>query len=133
MEGINMADIFKVVKIIDAYSIVINGGSNDKLNLGDKLEIFVKGEEVIDLDTKESLGTLDYIKARIEITTILPKMSVCKDIKEEYPYSAIRDTINSMGQTVKKVQQLNVDSMDISGIEEKDIKIKIGDLVRKSV
>ncbi len=126
-----MENNIKVVKIIDSYSIVINVGSDKDFKLGDELEIFEKGEVVIDPDTGESLGTLDYIKARVKITTILPKMSICKDIRQVN--NMAKALANFSTFNIKEAQTLNVDSLDISGgFENVDKKIKIGDFVRKS-
>lgn len=124
-----MGETFKVIKIINAYSIVINGGSNNELHLGDEMEVFVKGEEILDPDTNESLGTLDYIKSRIEIATLLPKMSICKNYKVSAFIITLADSLSK-----KTEQALNIDSTEISGEYFTDsTKIKIGDTVRKLV
>ena len=126
-----MEGIYKIIKIIDAYSIVINGGSNDDLILGTQLEIFAKGEEIIDPDTKESLGTLDLVKERIEITTILPKMSICKNIEEKQNSFAV---LLAGAQKTYEAKQLYIDSTEISGGFENIVKkIKVGDLVRRAL
>ena len=54
----------KIAKIISTKQIVVNAGSNDGLEVGDKLEIIDKfgDEPIVDPDTGESLGTLDLIK-----------------------------------------------------------------------
>ncbi len=41
-------ETFKVVKIINEYSIVINAGSEQSLQLNDELEIFTPGKPVFD-------------------------------------------------------------------------------------
>lgn len=122
---------WKIVKIIDDYTVVINGGKNDDLANDDELIIFSPGEKVIDPDTGLSLGTLDSIKANIYIENALDLMSVCKSselvttieplVKFENPFSS---------KEVEKLMPLNVDPKQITGGLNTS-KIVIGDLVRK--
>lgn len=120
--------VYRVVKIIDEYRLVVNSGTEDGIKVNDELEIFVPGKPIIDPETKEDLGTLDYIKARLVVADVFPKMCVCVNAKEE---STIPFSVYS---SLFKTQRLplNVDVEEISGGYEKvDSKIKIGDLVRK--
>ena len=65
-----MNEVFKIVRIVNDRNIVINAGNDQGLKEGDILEVFVPGEEIIDIDTGESLGTLDIIKAKLEIKNV---------------------------------------------------------------
>ena len=51
----------KVIKVIDDYTLVINKGAQDGVTMGDRFLIYHLGEEMIDPDTKESLGVLEII------------------------------------------------------------------------
>ena len=120
--------VFKIIKIIDEYRVVINAGSNDSINTSDKFEIYVEGNEVFDPDTNELLGTLDYVKAKVEAVDIFPKMSICRNT--EYT----EKNLLGVNFTVQKLSPLNVETKDISGgFEDINKKIKVGDLVRKSL
>ncbi|PYZ94916.1 hypothetical protein CR194_05175 [Salipaludibacillus keqinensis] len=77
-----MRDEFKVIKILEQDSIVINGGLNNGLTFGQEVEIFVPGDEIIDIDSEEVLGTLDFIKERLELTEVYEKFSVCEKYEE---------------------------------------------------
>ncbi|WP_236897049.1 hypothetical protein [Clostridium beijerinckii] len=121
---------YKVIKIISDYEIVINAGSNAKLEKGTSLDIFVAGEEVFDPETDESLGTLDTVKATVEVDTVYPKMALCKNI--EYSTRTMLEAISN-GIDMKKAKRLNVDSSEISGGLSDDLVIRVGDLVRKSL
>lgn len=124
-----MDKTWRVVKIISDYEIVINGGSEDNLKKGDKLEIFVEGEEMIDPISKESLGTLDGIKAYISIVDLFEKMSICKNIVTKISNIAV----SLANFETQRSERLKVDPTQISGpIDEYDKIIRIGDLVRKS-
>ncbi len=119
---------YRIVKIVDPYTVVINAGSASSLHADDVLEIFVPGSEVKDPETGEILGTLDFIKGRIKVKSIMEKMTICQSaiIKTESLFD-----IGSFKTAI--TERLNIDSSDISGgYEEVDAKIKVGDLVRKA-
>lgn len=122
-----MNETYKVIKIINEYKLVINAGKNRFIKQGDTLEIFVPGEEIFDPETKESLGSLDFIKAYLVVKDVFDKMCVCENkiINSSLPALSITEIFNQPAR-------LNVDSLDISGGLSGDSKIKIGDLVRKS-
>lgn len=123
-----MNKTFRIVKIIDLYKVVVNAGEQD-VDYKTVLEIFESGEEVIDPETNKSLGILDYIKARLKITAIFPKMCVCENFQRDTPVDKALSTFSS-AFTIKS--DLNVDSEEISGgYDESDKKIKVGDKVRK--
>jgi hypothetical protein len=128
-------EIFKVVKIISEYSVVINAGSEQGLKLNDELEIFIPGNPVIDPDTGEELGTLDLIKAYIEVTDVFEKMSICKNINTvQKGFLESINTLNALTFTRTERVRLNVDSSQISNdFSDLDSQIRIGDLVRKKL
>lgn len=72
--------IFRVIEILDPTRILINGGSSQGLVEGDILEIFETGEKIKDPQTGEILGTLDFIKDKVEVVTTYEKFSLCKKI-----------------------------------------------------
>lgn len=123
-----MSDNYKIVKIIDEYAVVVNAGSNSFIKENDTLEVYQPGQEVTDPETGESLGTLDFVKAKLRVTDVFPKMCVCENRERE------RKSIISIAQsfTYEEKLPLNVQTTDISGgYEGIDRKIKVGDLVRK--
>ena len=69
----------KVAKILGRGEIVINRGRGHGVRQGMLFEIFApEGEEVWDPDTGETLGTVEDIKARAEITEVKDKLSVAR-------------------------------------------------------
>lgn len=116
----------KVIKIIDDKTLVINAGRENGIETGNDIEIYQPGNEIIDPDTNKSLGTLDYIKAELEVVNVYPKMSVCKDVRTKtYPFASVLNLTQTYTET------LNINPEDISGgFEDVDKKIRIGDLAR---
>lgn len=129
MEEIVMTRKYKIAKIIDEYRVVVNAGSNDFIKDDDFLEVYQPGQEVSDPDTGESLGTLDFVKAKLRVVDVFPKMCVCenRDTQQKSLFSNI-----SQNFFYEETLPLNVQTTDISGgYEGIDKKIKVGDLVRK--
>ncbi|MFR3181725.1 hypothetical protein [Dysosmobacter welbionis] len=129
MEEIVMTRKYKIAKIIDEYQVVVNAGSNDLIHDDDCLEVYQPGQEVTDPDTGESLGTLDFVKAKLRVVNVFPKMCVCENRETEQKsfFSNI-----SQGLFFEETLPMNVQTTDISGgYEGIDKKIKVGDLVRK--
>lgn len=119
--------MFKVIKIISDKRIVINAGKND-VQTGDILRVIEKNsEEIVDPDTNEVLGTLDYIKATITVEYVYEHMSICKNYETK--------TVNALDpfETLRQrevTSPLNVNLSQITGGYNIDNKlIEIGDLV----
>lgn len=119
--------MFKVIKIISDKRIVINAGKNE-VQTGDILRVIEKNsEEIVDPDTNEALGTLDYIKATITVEYVYEHMSICKNYETK--------TVNALDpfETLRQrevTSPLNVNLSQITGGYNIDNKlIEIGDLV----
>lgn len=128
MAIIKVHKILKVAKIIDEYTIVINGGSESGICVGDLFEIYSPGVSVNDPDTGESLGNIDFIKAKIVAKDVFPKMSICTS------QAAISSIVSSLSAAMLgRPAELNVAAEDISGgYDDSDAEIRVGDLVRKT-
>lgn len=117
----------KIVKIIDSQKLVINAGLSDGISRGQKLIVFDPGEEVIDPETGESLGTLDTIKCYLNVSDVFDKMAICVNA------ATMSDNLNFAGILLNGMNEpkpLPVDAEDISGGLQPRTRIKIGDLVR---
>ena len=119
--------MFKVIKIISDKRIVINAGKNE-VQTGDILRVIEKNsEEIVDPDTNEVLGTLDYIKATITVEYVYEHMSICKNY-ETKTVNAL-DPFETLRQRVV-TSPLNVNLSQVTGGYNIDNKlIEIGDLV----
>ena len=134
-----MQEIFKIVKIISEFRVVVNAGKGD-VKEGSVLEVFEEGSEVKDPDTGDSLGTLDYIKAKLLVEDVFPQMCVCRNYYTRKVPSGIAASLASIGAisdsftTKEEIKELHVDAKEISGgFEDFDRDIHIGDKVRKSL
>lgn len=122
----------KIAKIISTTELVINAGSKQNINVGDKFQIIDKvgSEPVMDPDTGENLGTLDIIKGMVEVTTVYPNMSI---VQSERTINPLLQAPMEVAQSLSPYQvrkDLNVDKTQITGgaPENENAPIKIGDV-----
>jgi hypothetical protein len=69
----------KVAKILGKGEIVLNRGHEHGVSQGMMFEIFApEGEEVWDPDTGETLGTVEDVKAKAEVTEVKDRLAVAR-------------------------------------------------------
>lgn len=77
----------KVAKILGNREIVINRGRTGGVRQGMIFEIFAaEGEEVWDPDTGETLGTVEDVKAKAEVTEVQERLSIARLLTPESPF-----------------------------------------------
>ena len=76
------SDLPRVVQVIDDYELVINKGTVDGIQNGDRFLIFAIGEEIFDPQTQESLGFLETVRGRTTVVHTQAKMSTLRSITE---------------------------------------------------
>ena len=82
----------KVAKILGNNEIVINRGRGEGVRQGMLFEIFApEGEEVWDPDTGETLGTVEDVKAKAEVTEVKDRLSVARLQGAETPFAGMGD------------------------------------------
>jgi hypothetical protein len=72
------------MKIVKRTSdqVILNRGQDGGLKIGDVLQVFSAGEELIDPDTGESLGSSEEYIGELKVTRINPKITFAQIIKE---------------------------------------------------
>ena len=124
LKSLNLKEdiIGEVVRILSNKELVINLGYNDGVKLDDEVIIYEVGEEVSNVDGV-MIGTLDYIKAKLVVTTVYANLSIC-----EYP----KENMTTFEKSVASISKsLNVDKNEIEPYKKNhsDI-IRIGDNVK---
>lgn len=128
---------FKIAKIIDTTTIVINGGSSAGVKVGQSYQIIGEnsGEIVTDPDTGKEIGRLDDIKGTVNITKVYPNMAVASTsaLHESVRLSVPQINTGILGigamSGILRGEELNVDRTQISGGFESNTPVKIGDTV----
>lgn len=87
----------KVVSVLNDYKVAINAGSNQGIKIGQKFLIYsLSDQEIIDPDTKDSLGFLEIVKGTGKVIHVQEKMCTIesseykvlpKTIRRKYPKS----------------------------------------------
>jgi curli biogenesis system outer membrane secretion channel CsgG len=99
----NIYPLRVVGKSIERGTLILNQGGKT-LAIGDKLEVMSLGEQVIDPYNGESLGQQENVIATIEVTSVLPKMSIAKVITG----------------SIESINNLDIVRRVVDGIEHKD-------------
>ncbi len=74
----------KVATILNSRELVINIGEKDGVTLDMKFEVLdPKGEDVIDPDTKEILGSVSIPKVRVKVAQVQEYLSVTRTYKKQ--------------------------------------------------
>lgn len=117
---------YKVIEILNSKELIINYGSSQGAKKGKEVRISIKGEPVIDPETKEQIGTLDIIKGELEIYQTYPNFSICRSVQR-------RDR-NILGSPFIKSEifydSLNVNNEDMTHRLPANVPpIKVGDKI----
>lgn len=119
---------YKVIEIMNEKEIIINYGRMDGAEEKDIIRIYAKGKTVADPDTGEDLGTLDIIKADLEIYIAYEKFSVCRSVvrKKSNILNPISDVLFTSTSTEYKPIDVDTSAMT-NNKTEKGGKILVGD------
>jgi hypothetical protein len=140
----------KVAKILGNSEIVINRGKGEGVRRGMLFEIFTpEGEEVWDPDTGETLGTVEDVKAKAEVTEVKDRLAVARlQNAQETPFGAV--DIGEMQENLQRMfGQMFGEDVQVRGFgaaqndEDPDLesmlggplqdlsKVQVGDAVRE--
>jgi len=95
--AVHVADVIFPVKVLVKRDseVTINRGEGAGVAVGDVFNVFALGQELIDTDTKESLGREEVKVGKVKITEVDPKMSKAQ---------VLEDTGIDKGAILRKVQ-----------------------------
>jgi hypothetical protein len=139
----------KVAKILGNSEIVVNRGSGQGVRRGMLFEFFApEGEEVWDPDTGETLGTVEDVKAKAEVTEVKERLAVARiQNVQETPFGAV--DIGEMQENLQRMfGQMFGDDVQVRGFgttqgDDQDLesmlggplqdlsKVQVGDAVRE--
>lgn len=131
-----MSKIYKIVQILNEYDVVINAGFAEGIKTGQLFQIYNRGEEVFDPDTKLSLGTRDNIKAEVRAVEVSEHVTVCRNnsstpILSKYLATEHEQLLLGLKAiTGRTPTPLMIDPAQVSVTLSHDKVVKLGDLVR---
>lgn len=121
----------KVAQVKDTLRVVINKGYEHGVEEGMRFVIYQIGDEILDPDTKESLGFFEHVKAKIKVEHVAGKYSIAiSDEVRTEGSTMLAQSLSMFGKT-RRVE-LPLDEETQSQLKENDISnIHIGDLVKE--
>lgn len=123
-------DGYKVIKILSENEILINYGIENGAKVGRKIRIYSIGEEITDPDTGYLLGTLDTVKAELEIYQVYDSFSICRNIQREKRNILTPFAANFINESIS-YEKINVNKSDISPVNmPENSPVSVGDLVK---
>lgn len=116
----------EIIRIIDAYTIIINAGYN-RLKVGDTVQVYLMGEPLYNLDGS-FLCNYEFIKDELDVIQTEELYSVCqkhKTIEQKFtlPLSPILDTFYQR-------ESLKLDEGVVQKMPKYDKTVSIGDYVK---
>lgn len=72
-----------ILNINNKTTIVINKGYEDGVKEQMQFMIYERGKEIHDPDSEESLGYLEYVKAKVKVTMVNQKLSMAESSETE--------------------------------------------------
>lgn len=128
MEDNKRIESYKLAKIIDDYTVVVNKGSKDSVKTSQRFLVYEIGEEIYDPDTKASLGRLEIVKGTGRVTHVQENMATIES-----------DMSSMASKSVKRIKRPGAFAM-IAGTEEVEellpaqrepfINPKVGDVAK---
>ncbi|OTX80807.1 hypothetical protein BK726_27430 [Bacillus thuringiensis serovar londrina] len=73
----------------DETKVIINRGSEDGINKGDRFLIYSVGEELFDPETNESLGKLEIVKGTGKVIHVQPRLATIESDRLSSPNKTI--------------------------------------------
>jgi hypothetical protein len=117
----------KIIKILDDRRVIVNLGFKDGVKKDMKFIIYDEGEEIIDPESKTSLGKREIVKHRIKSIHIQENFSI---MVSDVWISTILDRLFDADHKTQKKLLLEE---DVKRPEDIERAIKVGDLVRQEV
>ena len=123
---------FFITNILSTTQIVISGGSDNGVNIGDQFNILEEEpREITNPDNGDVLHSFWGFKAKLQVTEVHYKYSILTSMPDMDPVDNY--DMNTLGQFDVTPQPLNVNESDIDNIFStySDETIYIGDIVIK--
>lgn len=111
-----------VVRILSDTTIIIDAGSSD-VHVGSLVQVYEYLGNLTDLDGN-SLGSLEYVKAELEVVRTEPLYSICKTPKQN------KSIVLSPLLEASYRPPFEVDKQSIEPIQATDSTVRVGDPVK---
>ncbi|WP_299437302.1 hypothetical protein [uncultured Rhodospira sp.] len=90
----------RVARVVDDYKVVINRGAEDGIKEGQRFLVYGIGDEVVDPETKETLGRLELVRGRGEVVHVQPRMATIRSIEKIRVLGARRKLVTGLASAL---------------------------------
>jgi len=126
----------RVIRILDRRTIIVNLGSNDGITLRSVFAVLGDPEPVVDPLTKEELGQVVVVKARVKAQQVYERFTICTTRWVEYthyPDIAWESVFGLESETIDE-GELRVDAGQVRPWKGRsEAPVKVGDPVQAEV
>ncbi|VVB85980.1 Uncharacterised protein [uncultured archaeon] len=117
----------KIIKILDNKRVIVNLGYKDNVMKDMRFIVYAEGENIKDPDTNESLGKREIVKHKIKATHIQENFSIMEsDVW-------VKKTLDWLFDASHNSQMDLLLKEKVKTVEDVDLAVKVGDLVRQDV
>ena len=125
----------KVIRILDKRTVIINIGSNDRIDNNSLFSIMGEAEKIIDPETNETLGEVTIVKSRVKAKEVAEKFTIATTKWKTTGIGIMLGNLATGFETVETDEgELNVDESDIKpwrAISESPVKV--GDIAKVEI
>lgn len=74
-----------VAQVLNPFTLVMNRGADDNVKVGQRFLVYAIGEDVIDPETRQTLGKLEVVRGTGVVDHLQPKLAVLKSDRKNVP------------------------------------------------
>jgi hypothetical protein len=138
-EGVEEPILGSVAQILNSRELVINRGTDHGVVTGMYFEVLApEGEDVLDPDTGEVLGSVDRPKVAVRIVQVQPKLAVARTFRGRrrniggIGSTALFDNLFGPPEYVTEYDTFKTSERTWEDLPEEKSFVKIGDPVRQT-
>lgn len=119
----------KVAKILSPTQVVLAAGSEHGVKEGMQFIIYELSDEILDPETKESLGRLELVKGRVKASHVQATLTFATTMARDVNQSAWVKFFEDYRKAAYEYETLPLEESTITALKT-NLKVRVGDLVR---
>lgn len=87
----------KIARVLNSREVALNVGDNKGVEVGMFFDVLSHGEDIVDPDTGESLGSLDLPKTRVRVVSVYDRLALASTYRAKPVNVRVADASNLSG------------------------------------